>query len=87
MVIKDKTIAPYQIKFDGSTYILEEPTGTTDRDSGNEIMKNHGYFSKLESAIEKVIKLKLTTKAVVTLKEFLDQYRELRDEIVKAVKP
>ena len=86
MKIIDSILEPYQIHKDSMSYTLVEPTGNTDK-KGNELFKTHGYYSKLENAISRVVKLLTESKKeVFSLKEYLDELKELNGSIEKTIK-
>lgn len=81
MKIIDKAIKPYEIHINNNSYNVEEFTGNTDK-KGNEITKNHGYFTSIQSAVEKIVKLKVNSNDdIVSLNEFLGRYKSLKESI------
>jgi len=73
MIIQDEALGKFEIEVDSRQFIL--------RESG----KNpEGFFTTLEAAIKRVIKIRLAEKKdIVSLKEFLDEYQKLLDRLSK----
>ncbi len=88
MKIVDQALSPFEIHIDGSNYAVEENTGNVSR-QGVELFNNHGYFSTLEGAVDKVAKLKLGNEfkgAKLKLKEYIASYKQVAKEIKLALK-
>ena len=86
MKIVDQTLFPYEIALDGNNYTVEEITKKVNS-KGETIYKNHGYYSSLEGALGKIISLKMIDSGKsVTLNEFIQEYKEIKNEIKEAIK-
>jgi hypothetical protein len=86
MKIIDDTLFPYEIVIDQLNHIVQEDTGKLDK-QGEQVYKNHGYFGNLESALSKVIGLKLINlEKTHTLAEYIEQYKLIKKQIKEAIK-
>jgi hypothetical protein len=86
MKIVDPALMPYEIVLDGSNHTVEELTSKLNKDH-EPIYKNHGYFNSIEYAVAKIISLKLIdSNKSVTLTEFIQEYRDIKDKIKEAIK-
>ena len=53
---------------------------------GNEVRVSLGYFTKLDSCIEKIIQIELSNrKEIIDLPHFLELYRSLKEDIINTV--
>jgi len=81
MKIKDQSLIPYEIHIDGSNHAIEQDLLKKDK-YGKQLFKNHGYFSSFESALKKVISLKINKGQTLNLKEFMKEYRDISRELI-----
>ena len=65
------------LESDEYQFILKEYTGNKDK-QGRELYKTHGYFGKLEQALNKLVKMKIKESKSTTLKELLKEIKELK---------
>jgi len=83
-----KLIDNYSLIVQEQGYDLIEKIERTKKKS-NETYKSEktlGYNMSLESAVNRVVKLKLKDYDVVlTLKEFLEEFKQIRDQINKLI--
>ena len=78
MTIKDSTLNPYFIEFDGVQYTLKETCKTEKGDNiGTEYEQTHGYFTDLAFAVKKICQLEIAKKDSLTLKDFLEEWKRL----------
>lgn len=68
------------IESDGLQFILKKYSGTTDK-KGTELYKALGYFSNLEAAFQKIVKIKLMESTATTIKELLEDVRRIEREV------
>ena len=86
MKIVDPVLMPYEIAIDGSNYTVEELTSKLNKNH-EPIYRNHGYFSSIEGSVGKIISLKLIdNNKSITLKEYIQEYRDIKDEIKEILK-
>ena len=53
---------------------------------GDEVRVSLGYFTKLDSCIEKIIQIELfNRKEIIDLPHFLELYRSLKEDIINTV--
>lgn len=82
-VIRDKSLEPYEIHMDEYNYAVVLPTGRFNKD-GVERYKNKSYHSTLRGAVLSIIKLKcVDKKGTMTLMEFVYQFEQVGEEIIK----
>lgn len=77
MTIKDELIKPYFISKESGNYDVLEDTGKEDK-KGNKITRLHGHFSTTEGALLKIAKLLVETDRVLTIKEYVEELKELK---------
>lgn len=65
------------VESDNYQFILKEYTGKTD-DEGKELFKVHGYFSRLENLLNKLVRMKIKETNAKTLKELLKEIQDLK---------
>lgn len=76
MKIQDKILGVYHIDIDEASYNVHE---TKTFQSGKKKDITIGYFTSLESALEKIIHLNLyKNEEVVSLKEYLLEYKAIK---------
>ena len=77
ILIKDDLLAPYYITQDERQYVLMK--------EGNTL--GQGYFGDLSNAITKATQLLMLVKGedTVTLKEYIQQYENIKSQITNAV--
>jgi len=66
------------IESDEYQFILKEYTSKVDK-HGRELYKTHGYFSKLEHVLHKLVRMKIKESNATTLKELLKEIKELKE--------
>ncbi|MGN0022218.1 MAG: hypothetical protein ACI35Z_15555 [Sphingobacterium hotanense] len=72
------------IESDGMQYILKEYTGKT-AENGTPLFKTHGYFSSIEAALNKFLKMKIMDSTAQTLGELLREVKDIREYIESTV--
>jgi hypothetical protein len=77
MKIQDNLIKPYSICLTSSNYDVLEHTNKLDK-KGNEIIKSHGHYSSVESALNKVTKLIVEQDKVFTVSEYVKELKATR---------
>ena len=80
MIIRDSVIAPFTIKADNHQYTVYEEKKS--KETGKITESFIGHYSQLKFAVKEIAKLKTLNKHEndeVTLKEFLNDYREIVD--------
>jgi predicted DNA-binding WGR domain protein len=81
MKIEDELIKPYYIDSDGTNFDVMEDTGYVNK-AGNTMKRNHGHFSSVESALNKIAKLMVEKKdSVYTIKGYVEALREIKIKI------
>jgi len=86
MIIRDSVIAPFIIKADNHQYTVYEEKKS--KETGKIAESFVGHYSQLKYAIKEIAKLKVLDKnkdAEITLKEFLNDYREIVDNFDKII--
>jgi hypothetical protein len=81
--ISDPSMEPYFISMDDYCYTLKQKSTPTSTDSGKEYVQDVGHYSNIDSAIKKVMKLKINTKSYNSLKEYLQEYKQIQQLITK----
>jgi hypothetical protein len=64
------------IEGDGRQYTLKQYTGNISRD-GREEYVIHGYFGTIESAVKRVVKLKISESTATNLTELVDEIKRI----------
>jgi hypothetical protein len=72
------------VEADERQYMLNEYNGKQDKD-GRDIYKTHGFYPSVESALQKVLKLRISRSTSTTLHELLAEVESIREEIRTAV--
>ena len=76
-IIKDKAITPYEIHIDDEQYILVDSIK----------QKPIGYFTELNGIIKKITQMNIVNKnETFTLKEFLTEYNNIKNELTQQFK-
>jgi hypothetical protein len=81
--ISDPSMEPYFISMDDYCYTLKQKITPTYTDSGKEYVQDVGHYSNIDSVIKKVMKLKINTKSYNSLKEYLQEYKQIQQLITK----
>lgn len=82
--IKDKLFEPYEIWQEENQFSVGIPK--VDK-KDNEFLYQPSYFTKFESVILHLTKLKmLETESVYTLREYIDLYNSIKEELINNVK-
>ncbi|MED4172627.1 hypothetical protein P4631_09280 [Halalkalibacterium halodurans] len=68
------------IEGDGRQYTLKQYTGKKSSE-GREDYVIHGYFGTIESAVKKVVKLKISESTASTLAELVDEIKRIRNYV------
>lgn len=84
MKIIDKTISPYEIHATKDCFTLVKKTKKKNAKGETIYSPPIGHYTKLESALYKVIKLKSFTKKTITLKKYCKRLKRHRKAIEKA---
>lgn len=63
------------LESDPMQFILKEYSGTFNKETGAENFRVHGYYTKIEHAINKVLMMKINDSAAETLKELLEEVK------------
>ena len=82
-IISDPSMEPYFISVDDYCYTLKQKITPTYTDSVKEYIQDVGHYSNMDSAIKKVMKLKVNTKSYNSLKEFITEYKQIQQLITK----
>lgn len=88
MKIKDESLSPYIIKTtDYSFDVFEEHiSGEDSNNPGSIIEKNIGYFTDIESALNKIVKLKVNNRCnEANLSTYFTLMREEKNKIFKVL--
>ncbi len=82
--IKDKLFEPYEIWQEENQFSVGIPK--VDK-KDNEFLYQPSYFTKFENVILHLTKLKmLKTESVYTLKEYIDLYNNIKEELITKIK-
>lgn len=78
-VISDPILEPFSITLDPYCYILIEKITPDPKyaSSGKVYTKTIGHYSKFNSCLEVVAKLKANTKSYNTIKEYVGEYKKI----------
>jgi len=68
------------IESDGVQFILRDYSGKVDK-KGKEIYKSLGFFGSLQSALKKVVKIKIMKSNAETIQQLLSELKIIEDEI------
>ena len=77
----------YFIEVDENNFTLKSKH--ISKKKNKEVIKIHGYYSKLENAIKNYIKLAtldITGEQIVELQELLERYKAVCDETIRLIK-
>lgn len=78
-IIKDPLLSPYEIQVDESSFNLMKPNAKGGLD-------NFGYFSSLEGAVRQVVRdEKMPKGKILTLREYITEYRNETQKLIKAL--
>lgn len=77
MEIHDTALEPYFIDFDGVQYALIENCVSK---AGKSYTVTHGYHVDLTFAIKKICELEMSKKDIVSLTEFLTEWKKLMNK-------
>ena len=71
------------LESDGTQYILREYTGRTQFKDGKEYEHfiTKGYFSSIEGALKKLVKMKIMDSTAADLKSLLQEIKEIYDDL------
>lgn len=61
-------------------------TGKFDEKTEKELFKNYGYFTSVEGAVKKIIRMKLADSKATTLSELLVDLKRIEKEIENLIK-
>jgi hypothetical protein len=81
--ITDPSLEPYFISMDDYCYTLKQKITPTYSDSGKEYIHDVGHFTNVDGAIKKIIKLKVNTQSYESLKQYLEEYKNIQQSINK----
>lgn len=87
-IITDPILEPYHIVLDQYCFILQE-TITPDANytsSGKKYTKPVGHYTQLVSCLETVAKQKANSKSYSTLKEYINEYKQIVESLKESVK-
>lgn len=75
------------LESDSQQFILKEYTGKQSIKDGvaTDLFKTHGYFSNIESALNKFTKMKIMESTATTLSELLAEVKGIRSYIKSKV--
>ena len=81
MEIREENIKPYFIKLKthGNYTVLEDKFKKNEK--GEDIITEHGYFSSVESALNKIAKLLVEVDRIYTVKEYIKELKEVKIKI------
>ena len=80
MKIVDKIIHPYLIDLTSENYDVLEDINKVNKE-GVEVFKNHGHFSSVQNALQKVQKLLVEKDKTYTISEYLSEMQKLKIQI------
>ncbi len=72
------------VESDERQYMLNEYNGNLDKE-GRATYRTHGYYPSVESALQKVLKLRISKSTATTLHELIADVESIREEIRTAV--
>lgn len=85
MILKDEKLGKYEVHLDGSNYSVIERTGINKK--GDDVFKTHAYCSSMESAISKIIRMKVENNDNVhSLESYLKELKSQSEQLNKAFK-
>jgi hypothetical protein len=85
MTIQDALLEPYRIEVDESQFSVYRFTGKTDK-NGYEVKDYKGYFSKLSTALHKIVKIKMSEdNSTISLGHYIKQYDKIYNSLTKIV--
>lgn len=84
MIIKDSTTKPFLIKTNGESFDLYEEKEIQDgKRAGENTEINRGYFISLESAVQRMVQLKVSNgDEVVSLSKYVEAYKETTNKLL-----
>lgn len=84
MKIKDEILEPYEIWQDAYNFSVGIPYINK---NGDVNLTNASYFTSLSNALINVAKFKMADKdVVVNLKEYIEQYEVIKNDILNTIK-
>lgn len=86
--ITDPLMEPYFIAMDSHCMTVNVKVIPDSRytDSNKEYIKVVGHYHNLSSALEKIIKEKVNNKSYDSLKEYIESYKYVTNEIKESIK-
>ena len=81
--ITDPTLEPYFISMDEYCYTVKQKVIPTYSDNKKEYVQDIGHYADLLGVIKKIIKLKTNSKSFSSLKEYLQEYKQIQESITK----
>jgi len=79
-IIEDELIHPYKIYVDSSCYsVVEENEGEGTQE------KNHGFYTNLANALNKIVKMKLSSNKKYSLSSFIKEYDVMLKEFTTKI--
>lgn len=78
MTIRDPSIEPFFIEVEDNEFTLKETCTVSEGENiGNTYEMTRGYFTKLEAALIKAVRIKISREdTTLNLKEFIEKYVE-----------
>jgi len=78
--IEDKVIFPYFITMDDYCYTVYQDLS---KNYDKTYTKKLGHFSKFDNAIEKIATHKTNSSDYLDIREYIEQYKEIKESITK----
>lgn len=80
MIIEDKLIKPYSILKESHSYDVVKNTGRKDK-AGKVVYEYVTHHSNVESALKKIVKLKVESKKTFIIKEYITELKRVTNSI------
>jgi len=81
--ITDPALEPYFISMDEYCYTVKQKVIPTYSDNKKEYVQDIGHYADLVGVIKKIIKLKTNSRSFSSLKEYLQEYKQIQESITK----
>ena len=85
MTIQDSLLEPYRIEIDENQFSVYRHTGKIDR-NGYEVKDYKGYYSKLSSALHRIVKIKMSDdNSTISLDHYIKKYDNIYTKLSNIV--
>lgn len=81
--IMDPSLEPYFISMDEYCYTVKQKVIPTYSENKKEYFQDVGHYTDFGSVIKKIIKLKTNSRSFSSLKEYLQEYKQIQESITK----